>query len=174
MSDPESRRDERRLTRPRVWTSLAVAALLLAIGRFASGQQPGGAIAGKLTDLHSKPLDGVTITLRNASSGTEIRTVSGKGGAYRFRDLAPGEYELVAASPQLGTGSVAGLQVLPGHESHVQTAIALMPDLPRAASAEWPSAIPPIVAPRARVDDTLIGVCPHFLPHWQSSSLRSL
>lgn len=124
-------------------------ALSVALSGIAEGQQPGG-LAGKLTDIHSRALDGVTVTLRNARSGVEVRTVTGKGGAYRFRDLAAGEYELVAASPLLGKGSVGGVQVLAGHESRVQTAVALTLERELstrsegevAASAEVPGKVP--------------------------------
>jgi hypothetical protein len=129
VSDPRGRPNRvggRR--RRRAWLTLAVlASISLAAGAL-SAQSSGGALAGKLTDVHSRPLDGVTLTLRNALSGTEIRTVTGKGGTYRFSDVAPGEYALEAASPQLGKGAVGGVYISAGHESRVLVAVALTND----------------------------------------------
>src|ERR1700735_4927399 len=67
---------------------------------------PTGGVAGRLTDLHSKPLSGVTVILRNALTGTETRATTAKNGAYRISGLMPGEYTLEAESPQLGQGGL--------------------------------------------------------------------
>src|ERR1035441_1772576 len=47
----------------------------------------GGVIAGKLTDLHSAPLDGVTVVVRNEATGGEARTTTARNGSYRFAGL---------------------------------------------------------------------------------------
>jgi len=88
-----------------------------------------GSVAGKLTDLYSKPLGGVTVTLRNTLTGAEVRTTTAKNGAYRFAGLAPGEYVLVAVSPQLGQGRLEGIEVTAGFEQHMQAAVQLVPAL---------------------------------------------
>ncbi len=113
----------------------AVSLLALAVAQL-SAQAPGGTIAGKLTDIHSRPLDGVTVTLRSSLTGAQARTVTGKGGAYRFTSLAPGEYALEADSPQLGTGNAKGIQVFEGHESRVQTAVVLTRVVDSAAASQ--------------------------------------
>ena len=83
--------------------------LLAAAGAVILAQSPPmGSLSGKLTDLHSKPLDGATLVLRNAATGTEARTTSGKNGVYRFIGLEPGEYSLEAANPELGRGQLRG------------------------------------------------------------------
>ncbi len=108
---------------------MPLAVALLAVSALsAAGQDAPGSLTGKLTDLHSRPLDGVTVTLKNEQSGAEVRTITGKGGAYRFRDLAPGVYDVVAVSQRLGKGSAGGVQIVAGHESRVQTALALLLD----------------------------------------------
>jgi len=84
-----------------------------------------GSLEGKLTDLYSKPLDGVTVVLRNARTGAAFEAVTGRNGAYRVAGLAPGAYALEARSARLGQGRVDGIIVLAGHASRVQTAIAL-------------------------------------------------
>jgi hypothetical protein len=84
-----------------------------------------GSLAGKLTDLHSKPLDGATFVLRNVATGTEARTTSAKNGSYRFVGLEPGEYSLEAANPELGHGQLRGIFISAGHEARIQAAVEL-------------------------------------------------
>jgi hypothetical protein len=104
---------------------LALAATLFAVfavtGIFA--QSPTGVLAGKLTDLHSRPLVGATVTLRNLATGAEVSAATTRGGAYRFQALTPGEYSLEAETPKLGRGRVDGIEIQAGHEAHVQAAL---------------------------------------------------
>ena len=52
---------------------------------------PLGSLTGKLTDLYSKPLEGVTVILRSQATGAEAaRAVTAKSGGYRFSDLEAG------------------------------------------------------------------------------------
>jgi hypothetical protein len=89
-------------------------------------------LSGKLTDLHSNPLEGVPVVARNQATGTETRTTTSKNGSYRFAGLEPGEYALEAENPQLGRGHVEGIVVDAGYEAQVQAAMELEP-LPRGA-----------------------------------------
>ena len=105
----------------------AVAALLIGVAMAVRAQSPDcGSVSGKLTDLHSAPLSGVTVVLRNQVTGAEARMTTQKNGLYRFIGLGPGEYTLDAESQRLGSGHVDGILVSAGHESHVQTAIELV------------------------------------------------
>ena len=104
-----------------VGTALAFA---LAAQGFAQSPAVGG-LTGRLTDLHSRPVGGASLVLRNAATGTEARTTTARNGAYRFSGLEPGEYTLVADSPQRGEGRISGIYVAAGHESRVQAAMAL-------------------------------------------------
>ncbi len=88
---------------------------------------PTGGIAGRLTDLYSKPLAGVTVILRNALTGTETRAVTAKNGSYRIAGLAPGQYTLQAESQQLGLGHASGIEISAGYEARIQTAVQLQP-----------------------------------------------
>jgi hypothetical protein len=116
----------------RNWTKALVVALLLGsagmVG-FAQSAENGstGSLSGKLTDLYSKPLEGVALVLRNQASGVEARTTTAKNGTYRFSGLEPGEYTLQAESPQLGRGQVEEIEVAAGHEARVQTAMEFEP-----------------------------------------------
>ena len=95
--------------------ALAVAVLLVSMAAVGFAQSPEmrvvedgstGALSGKLTDLHSKPLEGVTVVLRNQATGAEWRSTTAKNGAFRFTGLEPGVYTLKAESPELGRGQV--------------------------------------------------------------------
>ena len=129
----------------RNWTkTLVVAVLLLGAGTAGFAQSarthwvedgPTGSLIGKLTDLHSNPLEGVEVVARNQATGAEARTTTIKNGIYRFSGLVPGEYSVTAESPQLGRGQVEWIVVNGGHEARVLTAIELTPLAPSPALA---------------------------------------
>ncbi len=98
-----------------------------------------GALAGRVTDLHSRPLDGASLTLRNCVTGEERHTTTAGNGSYRFPSLGAGEYTLVAELHNLGRGRLDGIVIVAGHEARVQAAMAFAPELPA------PS---PVVVPR--------------------------
>jgi len=112
---------------------LAAAAVLLAAGVSLCAQNAAapGSLAGRLTDLHSKPLADAAILVRNQDTGAESRTSTTKNGSYRVEDLAPGTYALEAESPELGRGKLTGILVQSGHEARIQTAMAFAPLPPR-------------------------------------------
>ena len=95
---------------------------------------PQGSLAGRLTDLHSSPLAGVAIVLRNVVTGAETHTTTTRNGSYCFPSLPAGEYTLAAESVQRGRGQLQGVVVSAGHEARVQAAIQLEPET-RSASA---------------------------------------
>ena len=116
--------------------SLAVAVLLMGAGAAGFPQSARtqsiedgsiGSLTGKLTDLHSRPLEGVAVVIRNQATGAEARTITTKNGVYRFSGLEPGEYTLTAESPQLGRGQVEWIVVAAGHEARVQVAMEFEP-----------------------------------------------
>lgn len=112
-----------------------------------------GALSGKLTDLHSAPLAGVRVVLRNVITGTESLTTTAKNGTYRFRALDSGEYTLEAESANLGNGRLEGIVIASGHEARVQTAIQLVlrPSVPQLAEAEPAAAIPTLASATAKL-----------------------
>ena len=87
--------------------------------------QSTGSLTGKLTDLHSRPLEGVAVVVSNQATGAETRTITTKNGAYRFSGLEPGEYTVTAESSQLGRGQLQDIVVAAGYETRVQTAMEL-------------------------------------------------
>lgn len=94
-----------------------------------------GALSGRLTDVRSMPLGGVTVILRNQATGVEASTTTAKNGGYRFAGLAPGGYTLVAQSPSLGRGQLDGIEISAGHEARVLAAMAFT--LSPAPAPDW-------------------------------------
>src|ERR1035437_1498838 len=119
----------------RNWTrTLAFAVLLMGAGTAGFTQSPAtlpaedtttGSLTGKLTDLYSRPLEGVPVVVRNQATGAETRTITIKNGVYRFSGLEPGEYTVTAESPELGRGQLEDIAVAAGYEARVQTAMEL-------------------------------------------------
>jgi carboxypeptidase family protein len=91
---------------------------------------PSGSLAGRLTDLRSAPLAGVSVTLHNQATGVEVRAVTAKNGGFRFARLEAGEYTLEADEPQLGRGRLEGILVTGGMEARVQAAMQFEPAAP--------------------------------------------
>lgn len=86
-----------------------------------------GALCGRLTDLHSRPLAGMTLIAQQEDSGAQAQTVTAKNGNYCFMDLTPGSYTLKAESPQLGRGELGEIEVQAGCTAHVQAAMRFTP-----------------------------------------------
>jgi hypothetical protein len=115
---------------------------------------PSGSLAGRLTNLQSAPLAGVSVILRNQATGAEVRLVTGKNGGFRLARLQAGEYTLEADEPQLGHGRLEGILVTGGMEARVQAALRFEPaapeirptELAEAAAAPSGIAVPPRTA----------------------------
>jgi hypothetical protein len=133
--------------------ALAVAVLLWSTGLLLFAQSTPaptdsntspGSLTGRLTDLYSKPLEGVTVILRAQASGAEVaRTVTAKNGGYRFSKLAQGEYSLEAESTQLGRGQLESIYISAGREARVQAAINFEPSPAAPVLAAQPHQEPP-------------------------------
>jgi hypothetical protein len=106
---------------------------------------PTGALTGKLTDLHSTPLAGITVAVRNRATGAVARTTTAKNGAYRFASLQAGAYTLEADSDQLGHGELDNIEINAGLESRVQAAMAFEPRPALAATAPTAPPLSPTI-----------------------------
>jgi hypothetical protein len=89
-----------------------------------------GTLIGKLTDLHSVPLAGVAVVLRNVATGAESRTITAKNGSYLFTALTAGAYTLEADSSSLGHGHLEDIEVMAVQQAHVQVAMRFEPYAP--------------------------------------------
>jgi Carboxypeptidase regulatory-like domain len=105
---------------------------------------PFGSLSGRLTDLHSAPLSGVSIVLHNQITGAELRTTTAKNGVFHFASLDVGDYMLEVDEPRLGRGRLDGIVVTGGMESRVQAAMQFEPISPAllAESSPSPQSIP--------------------------------
>jgi hypothetical protein len=150
----------------RGWKSaLAVAVFLWGTGLLMLAQSssalsnsgaPPGSLSGRLTDLYSKPLEGVTVILRAQASGAEAaRTVTAKNGSYRFIGLAPGEYTLLAESAQ-GSGQLESIFISAGKEARVQAAVRFEPSPATPLLAEKPREEPPRVQALPKINRPFI------------------
>lgn len=117
-----------------------------------------GSIAGRLTDLHSAPLNGATVVVRNAATGAEARGTTKRNGSFRFTGLEPGEYTVEAEKEPLGRGRLQGVVVSAGAEAHVQAAMAFEPSagLPVEVAANSPA--PAISSAGGAVRPSLVAI----------------
>jgi hypothetical protein len=77
--------------------ALAAIALLIAGARDARAQVLYGSIVGNVSDAQGAMTPGVTLTATNTGTGLKVETVSDADGAFTFRNLLPGTYDLTAA-----------------------------------------------------------------------------
>ena len=82
-----------------------------------------GSLTGRITNLKSLPVAGVTVVLRNEATGAETKTTTARNGSYRFAALEAGAYTLAAESTELGRGELEGVVISAGHEARVQAAM---------------------------------------------------
>jgi len=117
-----------------------------------------GSVAGQLTDLHSAPLGGVAVVLRNAATGAEAHAVTQKNGAFHFASLAAGTYTLEADAAQLGRGRLEGIFVAAGAEARLRLAVELGPEAPGLTEAAAPGRVPAAAAVTS--GETVAGLLP--------------
>jgi hypothetical protein len=102
---------------------------ILSPPRFVHIQPPQtGSLAGRLTNLQSVPLGGVSVTLHNQASGVEVRAITARNGSFRFGSLDAGEYTLEVDKAEIGHGHLEGILVTGGAEAQVQAAIRFAPE----------------------------------------------
>ncbi len=101
-----------------------------------------GSLSGRLTNLHSAPLAGVQVVLRNQATGTAAQTTTAKNGAFGFASLDAGEYTLEADAPELGQGRLEGILITGGMEARVQAAMQFEPPAPALLEAAASDQIP--------------------------------
>ncbi len=102
--------------------TLSIAALATFLALAASAQNADdGALDGRLTDLHGKPLANATIVLQSLDSKATATT--NRNGVYRITGLAPGDYRLEATLDTLGHGQVEDILITAGHTTHMQAAL---------------------------------------------------
>jgi Carboxypeptidase regulatory-like domain len=108
-----------------------------------------GSLSGRLTNLHSAPLAGISVVLHNQATGEELHATTAKNGEFHFASLEVGEYTLDADEPRLGHSRLEGILVSGGVESRIQAAVQFekIPPAPLFASLPIPIAVQPALAP---------------------------
>jgi hypothetical protein len=136
----------------RMWVRpVLLGALMVCAGATAGAQAAeSGTLTGKLTDLHSAPLEDATVVVRNEATGAQVQAKTQKNGSFRLSGLEPGAYTVEAEINRLGRGRLEGVIVSAGHEAHVQAAMAFEPVAPRAAEAEVAAVASPATVDRLR------------------------
>jgi carboxypeptidase family protein len=76
--------------------SLLVAVALLMLPVATHAQSSNGSVFGTVDDPSGSPVPGVGLVLKNVATGVELQRTSDKEGAYAFRNILPGSYELRA------------------------------------------------------------------------------
>ena len=86
------------LTRFTLKAALALAIVAALIAPLpASAQTLYGSITGTVTDQQGAAIPGATVTATNTGTGLKVEAVTDANGAYTFRNLLPGIYDLNAS-----------------------------------------------------------------------------
>ncbi len=92
----------------------------------AASAQFRGAIQGSVLDPAQAAVPGVDITLRNQATAQERQSTSSPEGFYRFSELAPGTYTLVAKKTGFADLTINDIHLtaesVTGVDLHLQTA----------------------------------------------------
>ena len=76
--------------------SLLLAAATLSWPAASHAQSFNGSVSGTVADSSGSPVGSVALVLKNIGTGFELRRTSEANGAYAFRNLVPGNYQLSA------------------------------------------------------------------------------
>jgi hypothetical protein len=102
---------------------LAAAVLLLPVASHA--QSMNGSVSGTVVDPSGAPVPGTEMVLKNIGTGVELRRTSETSGAYAFRNLVPGTYELTATIPGFQPFARRGILVPPNGEVRLDVGLAI-------------------------------------------------
>jgi hypothetical protein len=99
--------------------------LLLAASGVAGAQVLYGSITGNVTDPQGGVMPGVTLTATNTGTGLKVETVTDENGAYTFRNLLPGTYEVTASLTGFREHRESGVAVTAGNPVRVNVTLAV-------------------------------------------------
>jgi len=88
---------------------------------------PSGSLRGRLS-ADGKPLRGAAITARNTFDGSETRTTTAADGAFAFRELPTGMYEVEGRLDGYTIDGQAGIAVQPGEQGSVDVSATAAPE----------------------------------------------
>ncbi|HEX8922834.1 MAG TPA: carboxypeptidase-like regulatory domain-containing protein, partial [Pyrinomonadaceae bacterium] len=84
-------------------TMLALFVLVAACAVSTSAQQTTGAIRGIVTDPNGAVVAGAKVTISSEKLNYRSETATSAGGEYEFRDVLPGEYQIVIEAASFKT-----------------------------------------------------------------------
>jgi len=105
------------------WRAVCIACLAIFLtGSVVVAQVPGGILRGQVTDPSGAAVADATVLL-TISSGASMATTTNKDGAYEFKDLAPGKYELKAVAKGFALFTKSDVVVTTGQIARVNVAL---------------------------------------------------
>ena len=108
------------LTRFTLKAALALAIVAALIAPLpASAQTLYGSITGTVTDQQGAPVPGAAVMATNTGTGLKVEAVTDTNGAYTFRNLLPGVYDLNASLEGFRALNQTGLRVSAGNPVRV-------------------------------------------------------
>ncbi len=112
------------------WVPLSAAVILAAAAALtlppaAAGQALYGSIVGTVSDPQGAATPGVTLIATNTGTGLVVETQTNETGAYAFRNLPPGTYDLKATLAGFREHSQTGIPVSAGNPVRVNVTLAL-------------------------------------------------
>jgi len=84
-----------------------------------------GSIVGNVTDSQGAQTPGVVLTATNTGTGLKVETTTDETGAYTFRNLLPGTYDLTATLPGFREHQEKAIAVTAGNPVRVNVALAV-------------------------------------------------
>jgi hypothetical protein len=74
-------------------SAILLVASLISLSALAQATR--GSLGGLITDANGAAVSGATVTVKNATTGEDFKSVTDSGGAFVFPSLAPGKYNLL-------------------------------------------------------------------------------
>ena len=108
------------------FTACLIAVTLLFVNaRLADAQALYGSIVGNVTDAQGATVPGVTLTATNTGTALEVEAVTDGDGAYTFRNLLPGNYDVKAVLTGFREHKETGITVAAGNPVRINIALAV-------------------------------------------------
>jgi hypothetical protein len=110
---------------------VGVVTCVIALASLGVGYRPAhaqvlyGSIIGHITDAQGGVAPGVTLTATNTGTGLKVETVSDTDGAYTFRNLLPGTYDLTATLTGFREHRQTGIPVTAGNPVRINVSLAV-------------------------------------------------
>jgi hypothetical protein len=108
----------------RILATLSTCLLLLSLTSLSFAQQTTGSIKGSVTDQLGSLVVGATIVAKD-SKGTERTAPTNATGAFEFRSLAPGKYDLKVSAPGFTVLEEKNVVVKPGATANIELQLSI-------------------------------------------------